>query len=598
MERTVSSELHSKVGQKVLVKGWMHFLRKLGAVNFLHLRDRGGLVQIVIEDKEELQKVKDLQPGSVLAIEAFVQKANQTEIGVELVSPDIEVEVEVRDALPVDITKKEIHANLDTMLDYRGIVLRNEKQQAIFKLQAGILKGFRVSMEKRGFTEFVSPLLMGVPSESGADVFEVKYFENTAYLAQSPQIYKQIMTGVFERVYTISKAFRAEKHNTSRHLMEITQIDGEMGFVESYDEVLDEVEGVIRDIFELLKDQYPKELSVLGVELPILPAESFPRVKVREAFGVIEKRTGKSAKRDELDVDPEDEREIAKWAREEFQSDFVWLLNFKSNKNFYTWDNPEDEKESLSFDLVCKGLEWLSGTHRIHKYELLLERLKSQGLSPENFEHYLQAFKYGMPSEAGFSLGLERMTQQIAGLDNIREATLFPSDLRRIAATRIGNKVLKGEREVVSKIREVLDVRGIEYDYREHEPTPTSEDSARVRGTSIDQGVKALILKGKKDGENVLVCVGGAKKIDMKKLASVAGQRFSFESAEMIEKKYGLKIGGIPPFGGLLGLKVYFDEGILDQEAVAFNCGSQSASIIMNPRDLVDLVGAEVVDLS
>ncbi|MBD3280165.1 aspartate--tRNA(Asn) ligase [Candidatus Dojkabacteria bacterium] len=598
MQRILSNQLKEKIGAEVLVQGWLHSLRMLGAVNFLHVRDRGGITQVVIEDKGELEKVKDLQPGSVLTIEGSVQESAQFETGAEIIEPEISVEVPIIEPLPLDISKKEIHANLDTILDYRPLALRNEKQAAIFKIQATILKGFRRSMSAQGFEEFVSPVLMGVPSESGADVFEAKYFENKAYLAQSPQIYKQIMVGVFERVFTIAKVFRAEKHNTSRHIMELTQLDGEMGFIETFDEVLDVVEIVVRDILELIESERGDEIKSLGIELPKVPEGKFPKVKVKEIFTIVEERTGKGVKREELDLEPDDEREIGKWALEEHGSDFVWVLNFKANKNFYTWDNPEDTEESLSFDLVCRGLEWLSGTHRIHEYELLLERLKKQGLTSENFDHYLQAFKYGMPSEAGFSLGLERMTQQICQLSNIREATLFPSDLKRIAGEKIKREVVKGEENVVAKIREILDKRGVKYEYKEHEPTPTSEDSAKVRGTSIEEGVKALILKGQQDGENIMVCLPGHKKIDMKKLALLTGQRYSFEDPKVIKDKWGLIIGGVPPFGNILGLETFFDDDVLEQERAAFNCGTQTQSITMKSQDLVDTADGLVVDLT
>lgn len=597
MKRLISTELKNKVGEDVLVKGWLHSLRILGAVSFLTLRDRGGFLQVVVESKDELSKVKNLQPGSVLSITGQVQDAPKTDLGVELSNPSIEVDVPVVEPLPLDISKKELHANLDTMLDYRSISLRNEKQIAIFKIQASILEAFAKSMRSQGFTRFVSPVLMGAPSESGADVFEVKYFNDKAYLAQSPQVYKQIMVGVFERVYTIAKVFRAEKHNTSRHLMEITQLDGEMGFIESYDEVLDVVEKTVRDIFEYLKENNGKDIEVLGIELPKLPEEGFPKVKVKEALKIIEDRIGKSAKRLELDVDPEDEREISKWAFEKFGSDFVWLLNFKANKNFYTWDNPEDLEESLSYDLVCKGLEWLSGTHRIHKHDLLLERLKKQGLKEEHYEHYLQSFKYGMPSEAGFSFGLERVTQQIVGVDNVREATLFPSDLKRIAGAKIKSKVLHGEDEVVGAIKKQLDDSGKEYEYFEHEATVTSDDAARVRGTDPSEGVKALILKPKKGDGNIMLCLQGDKKIDMKKLKEVLDGSYTFEDPDVIKQKYGLEVGGIPPFGNLLGLDTYFDSSVVSTEFASFNCGSKFKSIRMKSKDLVDVVLPNVVDV-
>jgi nondiscriminating aspartyl-tRNA synthetase len=444
MERTISNKLSGSVDKIVKLQGWLHTVRKLGNISFVILRDRGGLAQIVVEQESEIAKLDNIYTGSIITVTGKCVASPKSKYGYEIQNGTIEVDVPVNYPSPIDITKEDINAELDTALNHRPVYMRHPKIASIFRVQAGILKAFRNSMEAQEFTEFVSPVLIGVPSESGASVFEVNYFNKKAYLAQSPQIYKQIMVGTFERVFTIAKVFRAEKHNTSRHLMEIVQMDGEMGFVKSYDEVLDVIEKVVRDILKYLDENHKSDLELHKVELPLLPKDKFPRVKVKEALAIIEKRTGKSANREELDLDPEDEREIAKWAVEEFNSDFLWLLNFKKNKNFYTWNNvvggapsvtkeTEDADESLSYDLECRGLEWLSGTHRIHVFEKLLENLKNQGLKPEHYVHYLDAFKYGIPSEAGFSFGLERLTKQIFNLENIREATNFPCDLNRVA---------------------------------------------------------------------------------------------------------------------------------------------------------------------
>ncbi len=426
------------LNREVIIAGWMHRLRVLGKLGFLLLRDRTGFVQCVL-NAQQIEYIKHLQVESVLKVLGCVVKS-PNEDGLEVQVSEIEVISPVLNQIPVEINKDSLDAHLDTIIDHRPVTLRHEKQKAIFKVQAGILTAFRNAMMEEGFVEFRSPVLMGAPSESGASVFEVKYYDNKAYLAQSPQVYKQIMVGVFERVFTITPVFRAEKHNTTRHLMEITQMDGEVGFIEDYDECLEIIERVVRKILDYLNNNYIKELQLWNTTLPQLPTSRFPKVKVKEALQIIEKRTGKSAQRPELDLDPQDERVIAEWALEEYDSDFLWILNFKKDKNFYTRNNPDDPDESLSFDLVCRGLEWLSGTHRIHDYNKLVENMRSQGLTLEYYEHYLEAFKYGIPYEAGFSFGLERMTQQIFRLKNIREAVLFPTDLDRIAGQRISTK--------------------------------------------------------------------------------------------------------------------------------------------------------------
>lgn len=439
--RVLSGKLKEHLGKSVEIAGWIHATRELSAkLVFVLVRDREGITQVVVTDEKLVKELREVQPESVVKVAGTVADATgKTALGVELINPKFEYVVRVTKPTPITLYKKELDAAIETVLDHRGVSVRHPKVQAIFRVQAGILKAFRASMDTLGFTEFRTPVLMGVPSESGADLFEVKYFDSKAYLAQSPQLYKQIMVGAFERAYTVTPVFRAEKHSTTRHILECTQLDGEMGFIDSYQDIVTVVETVVRDILGYLQKANSADLELCGATLPKLPEGAFPQIKVKEALKLIEKRTKKSAQRAELDLDPEDEREIGKWALEEHKSDFVWLLNFKKDKNFYTWNDPDQKDESLSFDLECRGLEWLSGTHRIHDYAALVERMKTNGLSLDNYEHYLQAFEYGMPPEGGFSFGLERMTMQILELANVREATLFPSDLTRIAGKRINS---------------------------------------------------------------------------------------------------------------------------------------------------------------
>uniref|UniRef100_A0A7C5YVX7 Aspartate--tRNA ligase n=1 Tax=candidate division CPR3 bacterium TaxID=2268181 RepID=A0A7C5YVX7_UNCC3 len=439
-KRVLSSELEKQLGKIVTVAGWIYSIRNLGNIMFVILRDCKGLIQVVITEKETIDLISKVQPETVVKASGVVTKTEgKSQFDIEIKNAKIKLISPVKDPLPVIISKKEIDAQLDTILDYRPLTLRHPKIRAIFNIQASILKAFADSMRKQGFVEFRSPVLMGVPSETGADVFEVKYFQKKAYLAQSPQLYKQIMVGVFERVFTITPVFRAEKHNTTRHLMELTQLDGEVGFIKDYNDILDIVENTVRHIVKYIKENNKEDLELLDVDIPRLPKGKFPRVKVKEALKIIEKITGKSASRKEIDLDPEDEREIGKWALKKFNSDFIWLIGFKKDKNFYTWNNPEDPDESLSFDLEFRGLEVLSGTHRIHDYDKLLECMKKHGLSKDNYNQYLMAFKYGMPPEGGFSFGLERLTKQFLNLKNIREATLFPSDLTRISGQRFND---------------------------------------------------------------------------------------------------------------------------------------------------------------
>lgn len=440
-ERVLSRDIRQHTGKSVKIAGWIHAVRELSSkLAFVLVRDRTGSTQVVVNDEKQVKMLREVLPETVVLITGKVADAKgKTELGVELQSSEIEFISTVTEPTPVTLNKKELDASLETILDHRGVTVRHPKVRAIFKVQAEILNAFRDSMNRQGFTEFRSPVLLGSPSESGADLFEVDYFDTKAYLAQSPQLYKQIMVGAFERAYTVTPVFRAEKHSTTRHILECTQMDAEMGFIDSYQDILKVVETTVRDIFKTLEEHSKEDLEICNATLPKLPEKAFPQIKVAEALKIIEERTGKPANREKLDLDPEDEREIGKWAVERHKSDFVWLLNFFGDKNFYTRNDPESSAESLSFDLGCRGLELLSGTHRIHDYSELIERMKQQKLNLENFELYLQAFKYGMPPEGGFSFGLERLTMQILGLANIREATLFPSDLVRIAGKRRGS---------------------------------------------------------------------------------------------------------------------------------------------------------------
>ncbi len=436
--RTLSTDIINKVGKEVALKGWVHKIRNLGKIAFVLLRDRKGIVQLVVENPEIIKTLEPLQPGTVIYVLGRVQATDATELKAEVLVTDLYVDVPITEAPPIKYYDKELKVNLDTELDYRPLAIRNPKKAFIFKVQADILQFFREALRKREFTEYRPPVLMPTPSESGADVFEVNFFdERTVYLAQSPQFYKQIMLGAFERVFSVIPVFRAEKHNTARHLLEITQMDAEMAFIDTYFDAMDVAEEVIREIMQKISEKYSKDFEKYGFELPRVPDEKFPIIKVSEALQIIEKQIGKSAKRSELDLDPEDERVIAAYVKDKYNSDFVWIVNFKAHKNLYTCDDPDNPGTSASYDMLFRGLEILSGTWRIHKYEDLKKNIEEAGHNLENYKQYLMAFKYGMPKEAGWSFGLERITKQLFGLKNIREATLFPADLKRVAAQRL-----------------------------------------------------------------------------------------------------------------------------------------------------------------
>ena len=433
-KRTLISELPKFVGKKVHIRGWLYQFRDLGKIGFAIIRDRTGIAQVVVEDQALLEQLRGLHPESVLYIDATVQETKYTKTGVELINPAIKIVVKVTEPAPIKFNSPKTNVNLDTAIHHRTLLLRNPKYAFIFKVQGTLLNQFVQAFSKRDFVHFRPPTLLATPSESGADVFEVNFFDKQiAYLAQSPQFYKQIMLIAFERVFTITPVFRAEKHDTSRHLLELTQIDGEMAFVDSAMEVMRTAENILLDVLTAAIDLHKDQFQEFGYDIPTLPKKEIPVLTVKEALKLIEKETGKSAKRAKLDLDPHDEKVLHNIVKQQFDSDLVWVYGFHANKNPYTYDDRQDPEVSQSYDLLFKGLEILSGTIRINDYQTLKQNLSNLSSNLDYYHHYLEAMKYGMPPEGGFSFGLERLTKQLLGLQNIKEAVLFPTDLKRIA---------------------------------------------------------------------------------------------------------------------------------------------------------------------
>jgi nondiscriminating aspartyl-tRNA synthetase len=301
----------------------------------------------------------------------------------------------------------------------------------IFTIQAALAEEFRKAAKELDCVEIFVPTIAAGATEGGAEVFPVDYYGHHAFLTQSPQIYKQIMVGVLERVFTIAKAYRAEPSVTTRHLAEATQMDVEIGFIDSFTELLDALEFVGSSMIKNVSGQYSEILTAFGVEKPLVPTK-IPRLTLREAQEIVTKRTGRDLSR-EMDLNPEDEREICIWAKEEYQSDFVTITHFPTKKRaFYTMPDPKDPEYSLSYDLLFRGLEILSGSQRINDYQQLITAMKAKDVDPQNFSMYLMAFQYGMPPEGGFSFGLERLTMKLLNLANVREASLFPRDMERV----------------------------------------------------------------------------------------------------------------------------------------------------------------------
>lgn len=592
MKRVLAADLPAHAGEAVELRGWLNNVRPLGKLNFLILRDRSGFVQVVIEAKEEYQKIASLQSGSILKISGTAMASSYAEMGFEVINPVIFVEVPIHEVPPLEYYKPQIPSDLDFILDHRPIALRNRQIQAVFKIQAEMAHAFRLYMhDKVQAVEYFAPNMIGASSEGGAEFFNVDYFGHTATLAQSSQLYKQIMVGVNERVFALMPFFRAENSQTTRHLTEGKQFEFEMGFFEHWHEVLDIQEGCVKFIVDFLHKKCATEIQTLGGSIVKAPMDiAFPRLTFAEAQDLYFKRTGVD-ERHEPDLSPAAERELCKWAREEFGTDLVFVIDWLTTKRpFYAGPNEENPILSNTFDLLCGGTEITSGGQRRHTYESMVEGILSKGMDPAHFVDYLSIFKHGMPPHGGFGMGLERLTMTLLGLKNIREASLFPSDPKRIAGNRIKAKVFFGGENIRNEIVRLLKHSDVEFKLVSHEGAATSEESAQQRGTKLEEGVKALILKGKNTKKNYQFNVPAHQKLDMKAVSDIVGEKCEFESPEIIQERFGLRVGGVPPFGNLLNIETFYDEGITANETAVFNCGLLTESVVMKSKDLAALV--------
>lgn len=432
MQRTLIINTTKKINQKIKIKGWAQSIRQHGKISFLDISDRSATVQVIFEGK-----LMELKEQYTVSVEGIVKERPVKLINTKLKTGKLEIEAKKikilskSKTLPFDMGSENLNISLPTLLDYQPLTLRHYKNRAIFKIQSEIAQSFRKTMQKMGFTEFNGPTIVPVATEGGAEVFKIQYFNHNAYLAQSPQLYKQIMVGVFERVFTITHAFRAEPSTTTRHICEYITMDAEMGFINSYKDLMDIVEKVFKNIFADLRKNYSRELKIHSAkELKI--KKSIPRLRLSEAQEIIFQRTGRD-NRKKMDLEPEDEREICVWAKEKHNCELVFITHYPTKKRpFYTYPDPKNPDLTLSFDLLFRGLEVVTGGRRINNYAKLLKNIKKWGNKPKDFKFYLHAFKYGMPPEGGFAIGLERITKQVLGLENIRSATLFPRDMERI----------------------------------------------------------------------------------------------------------------------------------------------------------------------
>ena len=431
-ETTSVSEILSGdyVGKTVKMNGAVHNIRDMGEFAFVILRKAEGLVQCVYEEGKTEFDLKNLKEESAVEVTGVVELEERAPQDFELRLTGIRVLSEPAETMPIAINKWKMNASLETRLSLRPVSLRNVRERAKFKIQEGIVRGFREFLSSQGFTEVHTPKIVSRGAEGGANVFKLNYFNKKAELGQSPQFYKQMMVGVFDRVFEVAPVFRAEKHNTTRHLNEYIGLDFEMGYIDSFEDVMAMETGFLKYTMELLKSEYKKELDMLGIDLPSI--SQIPHVRFAEAKQLVSEKYNRKI-RNPFDLEPEEEVLIGRYFKEEYDSDFVFVTHYPSKKRpFYAMDDPEDTSVTLSFDLLYKGLEITTGGQRIHDYQMILEKMEKRGMDPEDIKDYLMIFKYGMPPHGGLGIGLERLTMRLLDEQNVRETSLFPRDVTRL----------------------------------------------------------------------------------------------------------------------------------------------------------------------
>ena len=417
-------------GQTVKVSGAVHTIRDMGTVAFVILRRRDGLIQCVYEKGEAGFDLKDVKEAASVEVTGVVAASGKAPHGIEIRLREIRILSEPAAPMPLPIAKWKMNTSLEAKLNYRPISLRNLREQARFRIQEGLVRGFRDFLYGEGFTEIHTPKIGARGAEGGANLFKLSYFHKPAVLAQSPQFYKQMMVGVFDRVFETGPVFRAEKHNTKRHLNEYTSLDFEMGYINGFEDIMEMETGFLQYAVELLKKDYAHELSILKVELP--KVDKIPAVRFDKAKELVAEKYKRKI-RNPYDLEPEEEALIGRYFKEEYDADFVFVTHYPSKKRpFYAMDDPADEKFTLSFDLLFKGLEVTTGGQRIHDYQMLKDKIAARGMDEEGMEQYLDTFKHGMPPHGGLGIGLERLTMQILGEENVRETCLFPRDMNRL----------------------------------------------------------------------------------------------------------------------------------------------------------------------
>lgn len=436
MQRILTSDVSGLDGKQVLVQGWLHKKRLLGGLTFVLVRDRNGVVQIVVQDKDEVEKLRGAQVGTVLAVKGTVKKEPRAPGGAELHDPKLEIILEVTDVPPIEVDKQLDHRpeNLDTLFEYRPIGLRNLQEAAVFKIRAGITKALREYFYQHDFTEVQTPKLLAAATEGGAEVFELDYFGQQATLAQSPQFYKQMLVGVFERVFEIAPVYRAEPSATTRHMTEYISVDGEMGFI-TLEELEEFLTGLLRYVVDSVWERHREDLKKWNATKPVLNKE-IPRLSVEQIHELYSKATGQKTL-GEPDLRPDEERWICEYTKQHHASEAVFVTDWPaSGMKFYHKAQTDNRELAERIDLLFRGVEIVTGSMRENRHQVLMQQLREKAGGDPNapgFRYFLMAMKAGMPPHGGFGLGLERLTQKIIGLNNVKEASIFPRDINRLA---------------------------------------------------------------------------------------------------------------------------------------------------------------------
>ncbi|MEU4775365.1 aspartate--tRNA(Asn) ligase [Micromonospora sp. NPDC023644] len=426
MQRILSTQLSTHVGAPVRIAGWVHRRRLLKSVAFLIVRDAAGLAQVVVTDPAVRAEVEELTEETVVEVTGTVVANPTAPAGVELTTPTVRPLGPPAVPPPFDLYRPALTASLPTQLDHASVALRHPTRAAALRVSAAAVSGFRAALEARDFVEIHTPKVVGASTESGANVFALDWFGRPAYLAQSPQFYKQLMVGVFERVYEVGPVFRAEPHDTVRHLAQYTSLDAELGFVADHRDVMAVLRHTVAGMLDAVRERAGAALAILGVSAPDVPAE-IPAVHFTEALEIA------GAPADEPDLAPAHERALGEWARREHGSEFLFVTGYPMAKRpFYTHPDPARPAYSNGFDLLFRGLELVTGGQRLHRHADYLAALAARGEPVEPYAGYVDAFRHGMPPHGGFAIGLERFVARLTGAANVREVTAFPRDLHRL----------------------------------------------------------------------------------------------------------------------------------------------------------------------